>query len=315
MEFRDYYQLLGVERTATPDEIKKAYRRLARRYHPDVNREADAEQHMQQINEARDVLADPERRAAYDQLYDYQHHHAGEEFRPPPHWDEGFEFSGSGFSQADMGDYSDFFASIFGHPDQQRTRSGYYRRRGEDRHARIHIDLADAYHGAARTITLHSPEVDAHGRVSLVDHALNVRIPRGVKAGQHIRLAGQGHPGVGGGPPGDLFLEVAFNEDSRYRIEGRDVYETVPLAPWEAALGASVEVPTPPGVVRLTVPAGSQSGRRLRLKGRGIPGEPPGDLYAELTVVLPPANSERARQLYQTMAREMKFDPRQSSEA
>ncbi|OHV09176.1 DnaJ C-terminal domain-containing protein [Kushneria phosphatilytica] len=314
MEFRDYYQLLGVERTATPEEIKKAYRRLARRYHPDINREADAEQRMQEINEARDVLADPERRAAYDQLYEYQHHGGGEEFRAPPDWDAGFEFSGSGFSNADAGDYSDFFASIFGHPGGRRSRGSHYRMRGEDRHARIYIDLVDTYQGATRTIVLHSPEPDATGQLHLVDHNLSVHIPRGVKSGQHIRLSGQGHPGMGGGPPGDLFLEIAFNEDSRYRIEDRDVYTSVPVAPWEAALGASIEAPTPSGPVRLKVPAGSQSGRRLRLKGRGIPGEPAGDLYVELRVVLPPANSERARQFYQTMAQEMPFNPRQSQE-
>jgi len=183
--------------------------------------------------------------------------------------------------------------------------------RGEDRHAKIHIDLADAYQGATRAITLHVPQVDAQGRVISREHTLNVRIPRGIKAGQHIRLTGQGSPGIGGGPAGDLYLEIHFTPDSRYRVEGRDVYQTVPVTPWEAALGTSIETPTPAGPVKLKVPAGSQTGRRLRLKGRGIPGSEPGDLYVELAVVLPPADTDRARELYETMAQELAFDPRQ----
>jgi curved DNA-binding protein len=183
--------------------------------------------------------------------------------------------------------------------------------RGEDRHAKVIIDLADAFHGASRTITLQVPQVDAQGRVHSREHTLSVRIPKGVKAGQHIRLSGQGSPGIGGGPAGDLFLEIHFTPDSRYRVEGRDVHQTVPVTPWEAALGASIETPTPSGVIKVKVPAGSQAGRRLRLKGRGIPGPEPGDLYVELEVVLPPADTDKARELYETMARELAFDPRQ----
>ena len=184
--------------------------------------------------------------------------------------------------------------------------------RGGDHHARILIDLADAYHGATRTITLRSAKQDASGHVVTEERALNVQIPKGVKEGQHIRLAGQGSPGMGGGPAGDLYLEVQFSPDPRYRVEGRDVYETFPVAPWEATLGATIEAPTPSGNVKVKVPAASQTGRKLRLKGRGIPGNPPGDLYLVLEVVLPRADTDKARQIYQTMAQELAFNPRQN---
>jgi curved DNA-binding protein len=182
--------------------------------------------------------------------------------------------------------------------------------RGDDVHASITIPLDDAYHGADRTITLRAPERDAQGRVVTRERSLSVTIPKGVLPGQQLRLAGQGHPGSNGGASGDLFLEILLQPDPRYRVEGRDVYENVPVAPWEAALGAQIDVPTPSGQVEVTVPPGSQTGRKLRLKGRGIPGLTAGDLYLILDVVLPPARDERARELYQAMAREMAFNPR-----
>lgn len=312
MEFKDYYQTLGVDKTATADDIKKAYRRLARKYHPDVSKEPNAQERMREVNEANEVLGDPEKRAAYDQLG--QQYRSGQDFQPPPDWDAGFEFSGRGFEGAEADEFSDFFANLFGHAARgARGREGFhgYQMRGEDRHAKISIDLADAYHGATRTLTLQVPQVDAQGRVVTREHSLSVKIPKGVKEGQHIRLTGQGSPGLGGGPPGDLYLEVHFTADARYRVEERDVYQGVPVTPWEAALGATIEVPTPSGSVKLKVPPGSQSGRRLRLKGRGIPGREPGDLYVELEVVLPAADTDKARELYETMARELAFDPRQ----
>jgi curved DNA-binding protein len=187
---------------------------------------------------------------------------------------------------------------------------GGYQMRGEDIHAAISINLEDAYHGATRTITMRVPQRDAAGRVATQDKQLDVKIPKGVLPGQQLRLSGQGQPGVGGGPSGDLYLEIQFNPDPRYRIEGADVYETVPMAPWEAALGAKINVPTPSGEVEVGVPPGSQTGRKLRLKARGIPAKAPGDLYLVLEVVLPPADSDKARQLYETMARELAFNPR-----
>lgn len=309
MEFRDYYQTLGVDKRATADEIKKAYRKLARKFHPDVSKEPDAEGRMKDLNEANAVLSDVEKRAAYDQLG--ERYRAGQEFQPPPDWDAGFEFSGGGFSSADMGDNSDFFASLFGRGTRAGKSAGF-RMQGEDHHAKVLIDLVDAYLGAAREISLRAPRVDEQGHVAMREHTLSVRIPAGVKEGQHIRLAGQGGPGVGGAAAGDLYLEIHFRPDPRYRVDGRDVYETVPVAPWEAALGAAIDTPTPSGPVTVQVPAGSQSGRKLRLKGRGIPGTPPGDLYVVLEVVLPPADTDAARQVYETMARELAFDPRRT---
>ena len=307
MEYKDYYKILGVQKTATADEIKKAYRKLARKYHPDVSKEPDAEAQMKEVNEANAVLSDTEKRAAYDQLGNrYQN---GQEFRPPPDWNAGFEYAGSGMPGGDSADFSDFFANLFGQAGYGRT-SGGGKMRGEDHHAKVFIDLVDTFQGATRVITLHTPQQDAQGRVTLKERVLNVKIPKGVKEGQHIRLTSQGTPGFGGGPAGDLYLEIHFNQDALYRIDERDIYEKVPVTPWEAALGAEITVPTPAGHVQMKVPAGSQSGRKLRLKGRGIPGATPGDLYVVLEVVIPPADTEKARQLYEAMAKEMPFNPR-----
>ncbi len=300
MEFQDYYKTLGVDKTATADEIKKAYRKLARKYHPDVSKEADAEKKMQAINEANTVLSDPEKRAAYDQIG--QGYQSGQDFRAPPNWDAGFEFSGGNFN-----DQSDFFANLFG---QAGRRSRQHQARGEDHHAKIVIDLLDAYHGAARNITLRAPVVDASGHVVNKERVISVQVPKGVKAGQHIRLSGQGSPGYGGAAAGDLYLEIQFKDDARYRVDGRDVYQTVPVTPWEAALGGNIEVTTPSAAVQVKIPANSQTGRKLRLKARGIPGEPAGDLYLLLEVVLPPADSEKAQKIYATMATELAFNPR-----
>jgi curved DNA-binding protein len=310
MQFKDYYQTLGVARDASADEVKKAFRKLARKYHPDVSKEADAEARMQEVNEAYAVLSDPEKRAAYDQVgRGYQ---PGQDFRPPPDWDAGFEFSGHGFSPHEAAGFSDFFAELFGHmgATPRGTRSAGFRAQGEDHHAKVLLDLEDAFTGATRQINLRVPQLDAQGRVHLATRTLNVKIPRGVRAGQVIRLAGQGAPGVGGGPTGDLLLEVQFRPHPRLRAEGRDVHLTLALAPWEAALGAVVSVDLPGGAVKVRVPAGAQSGRQLRVRGHGLPGEPPGDLLLDLQVVLPPADSPKAREFYETMARELAFEPR-----
>ena len=305
MEFKDYYGVMGVARDATQDEIKRAYRKLARKFHPDVSKEPEAEERFKELGEAYEVLRDPEKRAAYDQLG--ANWKAGQEFRPPPDWDAGFEFSGG---YRDGGAFSDFFESLFGRAGARQAGGSGFSARGEDHHARILIDLDDALHGATRTITLHAPQIDGQGHVRTRERTLNVRIPRGIRQGQHIRLAGQGTPGFGGGVAGDLYLDVEFKPHRLYRVDGRDLYLDLPLAPWEAALGARVKAPTPDGIVDLTIPAGSTAGRKLRLKGRGIPGKPPGDLYVVLQIALPPAQSETARELYRTMEQEMAFNPR-----
>lgn len=310
MEFKDYYATLGVEKNATADDIKKAYRRLARKYHPDVSKEPDAAARMSAINEANTVLSDPEKRAAYDAL---GRRPPGQDFRPPPDWDAGFEFSGGDFGTGED-QFSDFFANLFGRAARARRGADAASMRGGDHHAKVMIDLADAYHGATRPVVLRAAHLDEGGHVVTEERVLDVAIPKGVRAGQHIRLRGQGAAGFGGGPAGDLYLEIEFLPNERYQVDGRDVTLRVPVAPWEAALGAKIEIPTPSGAVEVTVPSGSRNGRKLRLRGRGIPGQPPGDLYLELELVLPPATTEAARELYRAMERQMNFNPRQGME-
>ncbi len=307
MQFKDYYDIIGVERDATQDEIKRAYRKLARKYHPDMSTEADAEQRFKEVGEAYEVLKDPEKRAAYDQLgANWQ---AGQDFRPPPDWDQGFEFHGGGFTDADAAGFSDFFESLFG---RGFTRGGQreVHARGGDTFARVLIDLEDAYHGSIRNITLKHSEPGPDGRPRIRERTLSVRIPRGVRQGQQIRLAKQGEPGYGRGEPGDLYLEIEFRPHPYYRVEERDVYLDLPVAPWEAALGATVEVPTPAGKVDLKIPPNSMAGRRLRLKGRGIPAKNPGDLYVVLKIVLPKADTAEARRAYAEFENSLGFDPR-----
>ncbi|MBT8079538.1 MAG: DnaJ domain-containing protein [Gammaproteobacteria bacterium] len=311
MEFKDYYSVMGVERDASQDDIKRAYRKLARRYHPDVNKEADAEARFKELGEAYAVLKDPEKRAAYDQLgADWK---AGQDFQPPPNWDAGFEFSGGGFSSGDARAYSDFFETLFGRDfrsaEGARQHAGM-RARGEDHHAKVLIDLEDAYQGATRSFSLRAPGVDAKGHLVSKQRTLNVKIPKGVKQGQRIRLSGQGSPGLGQGEPGDLYLEIEFKPHSLFSVEGRDVFLELPVTPWEAALGATVKVPTPGGPVDLKIPAGTTARRKLRLKKRGIPGEPPGDLYVTVTITLPPADSDAARELYRNMQQDLAYNPR-----
>ncbi|GAB3436795.1 DnaJ domain-containing protein [Massilia solisilvae] len=304
MEYKDYYKILGVERTASAEDIKKAYRKLVRKYHPDVSKHKDADEKTKEINEAYGVLGDAEKRTAYDQLG--QGFQQGQEFRPPPDWGTQHDFSGANTEDI----FADLFANLGRRGRAGRAGGHAFQMPGEDIHAAITIDLGDAYSGTTRAIGLRVPEADAQGHVVMREKTLNVNIPKGVTAGQQLRLSGQGHPGIGGGPPGNLYLEIQFNPDPRYRIEGADVYQNVPVTPWEAALGAGIAVQTPSGPVEVTVPPNSQPGRKLRLKGRGIPSATPGDLYLILEVVLPPANTERARELYQQMARDLAFNPR-----
>jgi curved DNA-binding protein len=312
LEFKDYYQILGVARAAAADDVKKAYRKLARKYHPDVSKEKDAERRMKEVNEAYAVLADPEKRAAYDQLS--QGHRPGEEFRPPPDWDAGFEFSGRGYSQAEAADFSDFFAELFGRMGGGRgvsgARAGHFQARGEDHHAKILLEIEDSFHGATREVSLRVPKLDTRGRMVLDTRSLNVKIPKGIRDGQIIRLSGQGAPGQGGGAAGDLLLEVHFKPHARLRVDGRDLRLTLPIAPWEAALGAVLPVKLPDGMLKVRIPPGAQSGQQLRVRGKGIPSDPPGDLLLDIQVVVPPADTPKARQFYETMAREFAFDPR-----
>jgi curved DNA-binding protein len=291
MEYKDYYKTLGVARDASADDIKRAYRKLARKYHPDVSKEPNAENRFKDVAEAYEVLKDADKRAAYDQLG--SNWQAGQGFTPPPGWGSGFEFR----SGAGGGGFSDFFDSLFGRGfgDERGPRRPAGR---DDQHAQIRITLEDAFHGSTRTVNLSQ----ADGRT----RTLEVRIPKGVRAGQRIRLAGQGGHGA------DLYLEIDFAPHRLYRLEGADLYLDLPVTPWEAALGATVKVPTLGGPVELTIPAGSQSGDRLRLRGRGLPAKPtPGDQYVVLKLVTPPARTEAARELYRRLATELPFDPRQ----
>lgn len=331
MEFKDYYQILGVQRDANAADIKKAYRRLARKYHPDVSKEAGAAARMAEVNEANTVLSDPEKRAAYDSLSRQTSagaHRPGQDFRPPPHWDAGFEYSGSPGAEAmDEAQFSDFFEQLFGRAAQARRgqhgqrqggaqAQGGPQQRGRDHHASIELDLSDAYHGARRMLTLHGARLDAAGRLVNEARELQVTIPKGVRAGQLIRLSGQGGPGLGGAPAGDLFLEVQFRPDPRWRAEDRDVYQSVTLAPWEAELGGAIQVQTPGGnTVEVTVPPRWRPGRKLRLKERGIPAATPGDLYLELQVALPAASTPAQQQAYRALAQAFpQFKPRGATE-
>ena len=309
MEFKDYYKVMGVARDATDAQIKQAYRKLARKYHPDVSKEKDAEARFKDVGEAYEVLKSPEKRAAYDQLgKDYR---PGQDFRPPPNWDSGFEFSGAG--QGDSS-YSDFFDSLFGAQARAgRGRGGgAHPGRGEDHHAKVMLDLQASLTGGTRSFTLRMPEIDAEGRLVSKERTLNVQVPKGILAGQQIRLAGQGERAPGSGTPGDLYIEVEFQPDPLYRVDGRDLYLELPVTPWEASLGAAVKTPTPSGNVELKIPPGSHAGSKLRLKGRGIPATPPGDFYVVLQIALPPANDEKAKAAYAALAAALPFNPRAS---
>lgn len=299
MEFKDYYDTLGVKPDATDAEIKSAYRRLARKYHPDVSKEAGAEEKFKAVNEAYEALREPSRRKAYDQLR-AGGYRGGDPFRgPPPNWQRETEF-GAGEGGFDQESFSDFFESLFGGRGAAGRTAGP--RPGRDLHAQIAVDLGTAYHGGRERISLR----DGSG-----ERTLEVKIPAGIAPGQQIRLAGQGYPGVHGGKAGDLILEVGLRDDPRFRLDGRNVLLNLPIAPWEAALGATVTVPTLGGNVELRIPAGSDGGRKMRLRGRGWPGKTPGDQIVTLDVRVPKAETAEQRELYEALAKAyFEYDPR-----
>lgn len=302
MEFQDYYKTLGVQSDASSDEIKKAYRRLARKYHPDVSEQADAEQRFKQVAEAYEVLKDPEKRKLYDQLG--ENWQAGQDFRPPPGYGS---YGGGAGGRAGAGpganaDFSDFFEHLFGGGFRGGFGGGRTRK-GRDQTARLTIDLQDAYDGATRTVELTDP---ATGQ----PRKLRVKIPAGVTNGQQIRLKGQGETPPGGGSRGDLLIEVHLRAHRQFHLRGRDIHLDLPVSPWEAALGSQVEVPTLAGPVDLRIPANSQTGQRLRLRGRGLPGEPRGDQYVEVKITNPPAEDEQAKAAFESLSAQFDFNPR-----
>ncbi len=313
MEYRDYYKILGVSKDASAETIKKQYRRLARKYHPDVNKEnpKEAEAKFKEVQEAYTVLKDPEKKRAYDQIGNRPHGQSG--FTPPPGW----EFRQQRYTDespfTEAGGFSDFFENLFGsHTTRHHTQQSF-RQRGQDQHSKITISLEEAFAGTQRVIQLQEPQLNSStGQVELNTRSLNVKIPPGVLSGQQIRLTGQGAQGIAGGKRGDLYLEIHLQEHPFYSVKDRDVYLNCPISPWEAALGAKIKVPTLAGEVELQIPENSQTGRKLRLKGRGFPGSPPGDQYIILNIYTPMPNNDRQKQIYQNMAREMgDYNPRQ----
>ncbi len=325
VKYRDYYEILGIPRNATQEEIHSAYRKLARKYHPDVNKSPDAEEKFKQIGEAYEVLKDPEKRKKYDQLG--ANWKTGQDFTPPPGWDIRFDFFTSGTEAGDgttswtTGGFSDFFEALFGtgakgrKSGTSRARTYYggaWVRDGEDEEAKITISLEDAYRGCTKNITLQSSGLDSNGRVGIESKSYEVKIPPGVVHRQKIRLSGQGKPGIGGGKPGDLYLIVDIAPHPYYRLDGRDIYYKLAVTPWEAALGATLDVPTPGGSVTVKIPPGTSSGKKLRLRGKGMPNPrgKPGDFFVEIEIHVPEKLSEKEKELFKELKRVSPFSPK-----
>jgi curved DNA-binding protein len=306
MKYKDYYAILGVEKTANADQIKGAYRKLARKYHPDVSKEKDAEAKFKEVAEAYQTLKDPEKRAAYDQLGTYQ---PGQDFQPPPDWQQ--HFGDTHFSFDDL-DLSDLFESLRGGGARAGRRGQPRAMRGQDYEVTAQITLDQAYRGAEVDLDLGVPEYDAQGNVHRVSHAFKARIPKGASDGQRLRIAGKGGKGFNGGPDGDLYLNIVLEAHPLFRVTGHDLYIDLPLAPWEAVLGTSVELPTPGGPVQLKVAPGTHAGQHLRLGKRGLPtprgGE--GDLFAIVQIAVPTIVGEAERALYSKLAETSTFNPR-----
>jgi curved DNA-binding protein len=311
VEFKDYYKTLGVSKNATVEEIKKGYRKLARKHHPDVSKDPEAEKNFKEIGEAYEVLKDPEKRKLYDQYgSDWETGKQREEYQKQYQgtgYGSNFGFEGSFDTSRE---YSDFFETLFGNA---RQKGGFHRQqfqqRGEDIDASIKIPIMDAFHGSTRRISFTIQSIGNDGRVATIPKSLNVNIPKGIRSGQKIRLAGQGSPGYNGGENGDLFIKIEYEKDPIYSVEGADIYMNLPVAPWEAALGSNITIPSPGGSIKLKLPADSFQGKKLRLKGKGIPAKPLGDLYVIISIVLPPANNEKAKKVYEQM-KDLNFNPR-----
>ncbi|MFG4545206.1 DnaJ C-terminal domain-containing protein [Acinetobacter baumannii] len=315
---KNYYEELGVKREASADEIKKAYRKLARKYHPDISKEKDAEEKMQAINVAYDTLSNPEKKAEYDQMLDHPQGFNGFGQGATQGGFDGARFYRQGFTGGEQADFSGFedlfgrFGAGFGGGQQQyqRQQRSY---RGEDQHASIEVDLDIAYHGSTQHITLQIPTINAYGEPEVQRKTLQVKIPKGMKEGQQIRLSGQGQSGINGGANGDLYIEIQYKDTDRVHVDGSDVYLTVDVAPWEAALGQGIEVKTPAGPLHVNLPKNAKQGQQLRLKDKGIPNKTPGHLYLILNIVFPPAHSEKEKEAYQQLAEAFaSFEPRSS---
>jgi curved DNA-binding protein len=306
MKYKDYYRILGVEKNASAEEIKTAYRKLARKYHPDVSKEPGAEEKFKEVSESYNTLKDPEKRAAFDQLGTYQ---PGQEFRPPPDWQK--QFSDSGFSFDDI-DLADLFAGLRGGRQRAAGREGKIAIPGQDYEVTVPVTLEQAFHGTQVDLDLDMPEYDDEGFIRRVPHSFKARIPKGAADGQRLRVPGKGGKGLNGGRNGDLYLNIELRPHPLFRASGHDLYLDLPLAPWEAVLGTTVEMPTPGGPVMLKVPPGTQAGKQLRLAKRGLPkprgGE--GDLFAIVQIVVPSEASERERALYRQLADGSTYNPR-----
>ncbi|HLB41401.1 MAG TPA: DnaJ C-terminal domain-containing protein [Gammaproteobacteria bacterium] len=313
MQYKDYYAILGVDKKSSQDDIKHAYRRLARKYHPDVSKEPNAEEQFKNVQEAYEVLKDPDKRVAYDQLGSQWK--AGQEFRPPPDWQQAhsrfYTSNNTDFAESDLGGFSDFFTHLFGRSGFNREGFQGFKQGGSDQRAKIQISLEEAFHGVSKTFQMQLPEIDVSGHVHAALRTIKVNIPVGVIQGQQLRLTGQGGTGMGGGSAGDLYLEIDIQSHPRFSLQNKDIFMTLPVTPWEVALGAQIKVPTLAGAVGLKLTAGSQAGQKLRLKGRGMPGKPySGDQYVILQIETPPAHTEEQRKFYENMARVMPFNPR-----
>lgn len=308
MEYQDYYQTLGVTNDVSADELKKQYRRLARKYHPDVSKEPNAEAQFKAVKEAYEVLKDPEKRRAYDQLgQQWQRGQSG--FEPPPDWAYQSQRSQTHQPHTNEADFSDFFDSLFG----QGHHSTHQAQQGDDIHSKVTISLNQAFHGCELTLTLNDVQLNPKTQqLERKPKQLRVKIPAGVQENQQIRLAGQGRSNPYGGQPGNLLLEIHIEPHRLYTLSGKDILLTVPITPWEAALGARIQVPTLSGQVNVNIPANSQNGNKLRLKGKGLPSKAPGDQLITLSIETPAANTDEQKQLYESMARSFEFNPRQS---